>query len=120
MTKEYNQSRETDNIRADIAGITDEALSALANVAADARVVKKISSVYGWDCMDTTSLVERRISEVSCTDLARELDLGKSHVSLILNGKRLPSLPVAAGLAKALGVSLDDLHGYLVRRVWVN
>lgn len=49
-------------------------------------------------------------------ELAKELGLGKSHVSLIFSGKRKPSLDVAAGLAQRLRVSLDDFYAYLVTR----
>jgi DNA-binding XRE family transcriptional regulator len=48
------------------------------------------------------------------SELARALDLHPSHVCLIFAGKRKPSLDVAAGLAKRLRVSLDDLYAYLV------
>lgn len=59
--------------------------------------------------------IERKIADVNRTEMARELALGKSHVSLILSGKRMPSLPVAAKVAEKLGVSLDELYGHLVR-----
>lgn len=49
-------------------------------------------------------------------ELAREMQLHPSHVSLIFAGKRKPSLDVAAGLARRLRVSLDDLYAYLVTR----
>ena len=44
------------------------------------------------------------------------MQLHPSHVSLIFAGKRKPSLDVAAGLARRLRVSLDDLYAYLVTR----
>lgn len=52
--------------------------------------------------------------DLRISELAREIGVNRSHVSLILNGKRLPSLPVAGKLAKAMGVSLDELHDRLV------
>jgi transcriptional regulator with XRE-family HTH domain len=52
--------------------------------------------------------------DLRISELAREIGVNRSHVSLILNGKRMPSLPVAGKLAKAMGVSLDELHARLV------
>lgn len=52
--------------------------------------------------------------QVRISELAREVGVNRSHVSLILAGKRMPSLPVAGKLAKAMGVSLDELHRQLV------
>lgn len=48
------------------------------------------------------------------SQLARQVGVNRSHVSLILNKERLPSLPVAGRLAKAMGISLDELHDQLV------
>lgn len=67
-----------------------------------------------------SAVVERKIEGTNQTVLAETLGVNKSHVSMILKGKRKPSLQVAASMAKALGVSLDDFHGFLVERVWVN
>ena len=65
---------------------------------------------------------ERRIQAASKTDLARDTGLHVSYISCLLNGKRSnPTLSVAARVAKALGISLDDLNGFLERkRDWVN
>lgn len=45
--------------------------------------------------------------------LARDLDLTPGHVCLIFNGKRTPSLSVAAALASRMRVRIDDLYAYL-------
>lgn len=36
----------------------------------------------------------------------------KSHVSLVLRGKREPSFTVAARIARSLGLSLDEFHRF--------
>lgn len=60
-----------------------------------------------------TTPVERKIEQANRTQLARKVGVTRSHVSLILSGKNVPSLSVAAGLAKEIGVSLDDFWGHL-------
>lgn len=57
--------------------------------------------------------VERKIEAANRTQIARNVGVTRNHVSLILSGKNVPSLSVAAGVAKEIGVSLDDLWGYL-------
>lgn len=59
------------------------------------------------------AVVQKRVQEANRSELARQLSVDRSHVSLVLAGKRMPSLPMAAKLARELGLSLDDLHGYL-------
>lgn len=60
--------------------------------------------------------VEERISSVNRSALAREMGLDRTHVSKVLSGGDMPSLPVAAGMAKILGITLDDFYEYLSRR----
>ena len=57
--------------------------------------------------------VGERVGRANRTELARELGVTRSHVSQVLSGKSVPSLLVAAGMAKSLGVSLDQLWDYL-------
>jgi transcriptional regulator with XRE-family HTH domain len=57
--------------------------------------------------------VERRVSQANRSQMARDLGLDRSYVSNVLSRRRVPSLDTAAGIAKMLGVSIDDLHGYL-------
>ncbi len=57
--------------------------------------------------------VESRITQANRSQLARDLGLDRSYVSNVLSRRRVPSLDTAAGIAKMLGVSIDDLHGYL-------
>jgi len=57
--------------------------------------------------------VEQKIRTANRSELARSLNVTRPHVSQILSGKSVPSLMVAAGMAKELGVSLDQLWGYL-------
>ena len=46
---------------------------------------------------------------ISQGDIARTLDLGRGYVSNIENGKTNPTLSTIVNLAKALGVSSDEL-----------
>ena len=50
-------------------------------------------------------VVSRRASQV-----ADSLGISRGHMSMILNGKRMPSLPLARKIAQALGVSTDELY----------
>lgn len=43
-----------------------------------------------------------------CTALAEKTGISKSHASLVLRGKRQPSITVCQRMAKALGVSVDE------------
>lgn len=67
--------------------------------------------VLGYNCRMVA--VERKIEAVNRSQLARELGVTRTHVSLVLSGRSVPSIQVAAGIAKKIGVSLDDLWGYL-------
>ena len=57
--------------------------------------------------------VGERVGRANRTELARELGVTRSHVSQVLSGKSVPSLSVAARIARNLGVSLDGLNEYL-------
>ncbi len=57
--------------------------------------------------------VERKIKTANRSELARTLNVNRSHVSQVLSGKSVPSLSVAARMARELGISLDQLWGYL-------
>ena len=46
---------------------------------------------------------------VSQVDLANDLNVSESCVSLIINGKRKMSIEFAATIAKKLGVSIEDI-----------
>lgn len=48
--------------------------------------------------------------EFQVTELASRVGISKSHVSLILGRKRMPSLPIAAKIASAMGISIDELY----------
>lgn len=70
--------------------------------------------VLGYNCrMVAETQVERKIDAANRSQLARELGVTRSHVSLVLSGRSVPSIAVAAGIAKKIGVSLDELWGYL-------
>jgi len=47
-------------------------------------------------------------------ELARRCGCSISYVSLLLQGKRTPSLAMSRRLAAALGIGLDELNGWLV------
>jgi transcriptional regulator with XRE-family HTH domain len=63
--------------------------------------------------MSALALVERKIEGANRTALAVEVGVTRGFVSLVLSGKREPSLPVAARLSEALGIRLDEFY-----RVW--
>lgn len=71
--------------------------------------------VLGYDCpmVAENQVVEKKIRAANRSELAREIGVTRTHVSLILSGKNAPSLPVAAGMAKRIGVSLDQFWDYL-------
>ena len=51
----------------------------------------------------------RTKKDISQGDIARTLKVNKSHISNIENGKSNPTLKTIAKLAKALGVSIEEL-----------
>lgn len=55
--------------------------------------------------------------EMRITDLAQKVGVGHSHMSLIMSGKRMPSLEVAKRIATQMGVSLDEFYDRLSERV---
>jgi len=61
--------------------------------------------------------VDRKVEAANRSRLAREMGCDRTHVSKVLSGQYMPSLPLAANLARRLGVSLDDFYGYLERSV---
>ena len=48
---------------------------------------------------------------------AETIGISQSHLSLILSGRRIPSLKVAKRLADALGVTVDSLLTEIVGKV---
>jgi|HubBroStandDraft_1064217.scaffolds.fasta_scaffold219659_3 transcriptional regulator with XRE-family HTH domain len=62
-----------------------------------------------------------KIAQVNRSKVAKELGLDRSYVSQVLGGKRVQGLglDVAAGIAKQVGVSLDEFHGWWAERVRV-
>lgn len=70
--------------------------------------------VLGYDCrMVAENQVVQRIRTANRSELAREIGVTRPHVSQILSGRSVPSLAVAAGMAKKIGVSLDQLWDFL-------
>jgi transcriptional regulator with XRE-family HTH domain len=49
-------------------------------------------------------------------DLATMLDVHTSHVSLLINGRRMPSVELAGRMARILHVTVDDLLDTLTGR----
>ncbi len=47
--------------------------------------------------------------DISQGDIARELDVSRGYISTIENGKTNPTLSTIAKIAKALGVTNDEL-----------
>jgi transcriptional regulator with XRE-family HTH domain len=50
-----------------------------------------------------------KVRDFSISAIASQAGVDKSHVSMIFSGKRMPSLPVAVRVAKAMGITVDDL-----------
>lgn len=65
-------------------------------------------------------MVERRVGMANRTQIARELGLDRSYVSQVLGRKREPGLGVARGLAKQLGVGLEEFDAWLQEKELVN
>lgn len=55
-----------------------------------------------------TELTRRDLVRGSGLALAQAVGITPAHVSMILNGKRTPSLPVAVKIAKHLGMTVDE------------
>jgi transcriptional regulator with XRE-family HTH domain len=53
--------------------------------------------------------LEQIVKKANQANLARECGVSRNYVNLIVNRKRVPALPVAAQLARVLGVRLDEL-----------
>lgn len=51
----------------------------------------------------------RTAKDISQGDIARELDVSRGYISTIENGKTNPTLSTIARIAKALGVTNDEL-----------
>ena len=51
----------------------------------------------------------RTEKDISQGDIARELDVSRGYISTIENGKTNPTLSTIARIAKALGVTVDEL-----------
>jgi transcriptional regulator with XRE-family HTH domain len=51
----------------------------------------------------------------SLADIAKRTGICRSHLFRIMDGSRIPSLPVAWKLAGALKISLDELYSRLMR-----
>lgn len=59
----------------------------------------------------------RGIPENICLgELGRKVGISVTHVSKIFSGDRRPSLPVAAKIAKYLGMSIDKFYGILLKQ----
>lgn len=55
------------------------------------------------------SSVQQAVKGANQTAIATQLNVSRNYINMVMNRKRFPSLPVAVQLARALGVSLDDL-----------
>jgi len=62
------------------------------------------------------AVLERKVGKVNRTLLAKELGVNRSHVSQVLSGRSMPSLPVAARMADKMGITLDQFWGHLLSR----
>jgi DNA-binding XRE family transcriptional regulator len=46
--------------------------------------------------------------------LAQQCNVDETGMSLIVNGKRTPSLPLALKIARVMGVSVEELFSYVI------
>ncbi|WP_041707479.1 helix-turn-helix transcriptional regulator [Alicyclobacillus acidocaldarius] len=46
--------------------------------------------------------------------LARQIGMPETSLSFIVQGKRIPTLPVAMRIARVLGVTVEELWGHIV------
>ena len=60
--------------------------------------------------------VEKSLNNTTRAALAEQVGVHASHVRHVLRGTRVPSLEVAARIAKKLGVSLDAFYRYYSER----
>lgn len=60
-------------------------------------------------------MVQSKVDRANRTHVAREVGVTREHVSQILSGKKEPSFPVAAKLAKSVGITMDELY-----RAWLS
>lgn len=54
------------------------------------------------------------VDNANRSEIHRKTGIHLSHVSKVLSGKRRPSSDNLRKIADELGVSMDDLHNYLV------
>jgi transcriptional regulator with XRE-family HTH domain len=59
------------------------------------------------DTMPGRSTIPTRKGPIGIRELARRSELSPSYVSMVLNGKRQPSVCSSRKLAKAMGLSLE-------------
>ena len=64
--------------------------------------------------------IERKITEANRSAVARACALDRGYVSGVLSGKHDPGLSVARKVARAVGVTVDELAGYLERKMNLN
>lgn len=61
--------------------------------------------------------VEESLKDTTSKVIAKVVGVDPSHVRHVLRGTRVPSLEVAARIAKKLGVSLDAFYRYYSKQV---
>lgn len=60
--------------------------------------------------MREEDVIEQMVNGWNRHLLGRKLGLSVSHVSKVLNGKRMPALPIAAKIAEAMNMWIDELY----------
>lgn len=53
------------------------------------------------------------LSRTTYAKISEDTGIARQHISYVFRGERNPSLELSSRLAQVLGVSLDELHGYL-------
>lgn len=57
---------------------------------------------------------KKKVSKLNQADIASKIGISNSALSLIVNGKSVPTLPVAIKLARFLETTVEELWGDLV------
>lgn len=70
-----------------------------------ARMNDSVRSLLGAEIKKALFIANKRQE-----DFAREAGITKTHLSLIINGKRLPGKKITPAIANLLGVSEDEVR----------
>jgi len=61
----------------------------------------------------STGQVQKAVENANQTAIASRLNVSRNYVCLVFNKRRIPTLTMAAQMAKELGVSLEEFYGFV-------